>query len=247
MLFEQTLIQKRVPFDIVFDSTLKDLSRYKVLVLADQESIGDRELDLIREFVHNGGGLVAVGTSTIYNERRIRRLDFGLSDLFGCHYPYNGDRPSFTVRNTYGKGRVVYIPRIRPSIPPPPDGFNGTVPGKYWKLPANAGELYAAVKWASGDTLSLEADAPDSVAAELRRRPDGSYVLHLLDYDTGAEHENLDVRLRLPEAVEGYRVTLRSPDFDEDVRLEAKFSGGRFRFRVPALKTYDVILIEPQP
>ncbi len=247
MLFEQTLIQKRVPFEIVFDSTLKDLSRYKVLVLADQESIGDGELELIRAFVRNGGGLVAVGTSTIYTERRIRRLDFGLSDLFGCHYPYDGDRPSSTVRNTYGKGRVVYIPRIRPSVPPPPKGFNGTIPAKYWKLPANAGELYTAVKWASGGALSLEADAPDSVAAELRRRPDGAYVLHLLDYDTGAEHENLDVRLRLLEAAESYRVTLRSPDFDEEIRLEPKVADGRLTFRVPHLKTYDVILIEPQP
>ena len=36
-LYEQVLIQNKIPFDIIFDDQLKDLSKYKVLVLADQE------------------------------------------------------------------------------------------------------------------------------------------------------------------------------------------------------------------
>ncbi len=36
MLFEQEMIQARVPFDIIFDDNLKDLRKYRVLVLADQ-------------------------------------------------------------------------------------------------------------------------------------------------------------------------------------------------------------------
>ena len=36
MLFEQTLIQFHIPFGLVFDQQLRDFSRYKALVLADQ-------------------------------------------------------------------------------------------------------------------------------------------------------------------------------------------------------------------
>ncbi|MCK4967330.1 beta-galactosidase, partial [bacterium] len=67
-LFHQFLIQKRILFDIIFDGHLEDLSKYKVLVLADQESMGDKELELVRKFVKNGGGLIAIGNSTLYTE-----------------------------------------------------------------------------------------------------------------------------------------------------------------------------------
>ncbi len=246
-LFEQTLIQKRVPFDIIFDANLRDLSKYKVLVLADQESVGEKQLDLIRQFVNNGGGLVAVGSATIYNERRIRRLDFGLSDVLNAHFYYNGEKPSSSVKNTYGKGRAIYIPEIVPAVSPPQKGFNGYVPGKYWKLPANAAELYKALRWVSRDGVSLEVAAPDYVAAELRKRDGGNgYVLHLLNYKLGAQCEDLLVKALLPENEGGFDVTLRSPELPKKVRLEAEMRDGRVVFRVPVLKTYDVIVIDPR-
>ena len=41
ILFTQALIQAKVPFDIIFDEHLQDLSRYRALVLADQECLDD--------------------------------------------------------------------------------------------------------------------------------------------------------------------------------------------------------------
>ena len=58
VLFEQSLIQSKVPFAIIFDRHLKDLSKYKVLVLANQDALSDDQLAMIRKFVE-GGGLVA--------------------------------------------------------------------------------------------------------------------------------------------------------------------------------------------
>ena len=54
-LFEQALIQAKVPFDIIFDRHLTDLSRYRVLVLADQECLSDEQMDQVRAFVNRGG------------------------------------------------------------------------------------------------------------------------------------------------------------------------------------------------
>ncbi|PYV26099.1 MAG: hypothetical protein DMG24_07815 [Acidobacteria bacterium] len=59
------MIQALVPFDIIFDDNLKDLRKYRVLVLADQECLDDEKLGLIRKFVENGGSLVATEHSTL--------------------------------------------------------------------------------------------------------------------------------------------------------------------------------------
>jgi len=44
VLFEQTLIQSKIPFAIIFDRQLQDLSKYKVLILADQDALSDEQL-----------------------------------------------------------------------------------------------------------------------------------------------------------------------------------------------------------
>jgi len=69
-LFEQTLIQRQIPFDIIFNNQLKDLSKYSVLVLADQESLSDEQTSLIRDYVNRGGGLVATGNTSLFTEWR---------------------------------------------------------------------------------------------------------------------------------------------------------------------------------
>ena len=87
MLFEQALIQGKVPFDIIFDDNLKDLSKYRVLALPDQECLTDEQMDLIRQFVHGGGGLVATEGTSLYTAWRQRRREFGLKDLLKVEAP----------------------------------------------------------------------------------------------------------------------------------------------------------------
>ena len=118
-LFEQSLIQANVPFAIIFDEQLRDLRRYKVLVLADQDALSNDQISLIRRFVEAGGGLVATGDTSMMNEWRLRREKFGLAELFGFEKP-----PAGPVRRNFGKGRVVYLPRVDPSIAPPPPQMN---------------------------------------------------------------------------------------------------------------------------
>src|SRR6266568_2239882 len=159
MLFEQVLIQEKIPFDIIFDDQLKDLSRSRVLALADQECLSDEKLEWIRNFVREGGGLVATEHSSLYTEWRLRRPDFGLEDLFKVtaplwHGPSTPEDILTTgpVRNTVGRGRVVYLPEVKTDAEKPP---TTAMTSEYWKLPFNEEELTAAVKWAAGQRLSL--------------------------------------------------------------------------------------------
>ncbi len=254
ILAEQLLIQKKIPFDIIFDAHLADLSKYKVLILANQEAMADKEINLIREFVKSGGGLIGTGKSTVYNECKIRRLDFGLSDLFNCHYYHdenyyyektNRGRPSSVVKNEYGKGRVVYLPEIVPSIAPPSGGFQGNVSNKYWKMPENSDELLNAIKWASMDDITLEIDSPDYIVAELLKQKDtGKFMLHLVNYNANEKCSDIGVDIRLPENKQGFKITLYSPDIKEPVSLSSKYANDKLSFTVPEIKKYDLIVIQ---
>ena len=64
----------------------KRLDGFRVLCLANQACLSDEQVESIRRFVSDGGGLVATHETSLYDEKGNRRSDFALADLFGAHY-----------------------------------------------------------------------------------------------------------------------------------------------------------------
>ena len=265
VLFEQTLIQSRVPFDIIFEPHLKDLSRYKVLVLADQDALGDDAVSQIRAFVQNGGGLVATEDTSLLTDWRLRRGKFALADVLGLDRPPlttvpttarlagGFEAPSQTtqpgwdrpVQHAFGAGRSVYIPRIEPSTPPPPAQINYNFGNQYWTLPKNYKDLLSAVEWASDGRLAAGVDAPPSVAAELIARKDSNtWLLHLVNYDFTHPVSGIAVRLRIPAGMKVAEASVESPDFDARETLAATVHDEVASFRVPRLQVYDLVQVK---
>ena len=248
-LFEQALIQAKVPFDVIFD--LKTLSKYRLLVLADQECLSDGEMDLVREGVANGLGLVATGLTSLYTPERKLRRDFGLANLLKIHaHPLHEGEPVTDIirsgppiRSGWMKGRAVYIPEVKPSIPRPVDE---PMTSKYWKLPVNWVEMIDSVKWAAGGNLSLEVQAPLTVTAELLHQKEaGKLVVHLINYDAARHPKVEDIHIRLDARKIGKvkQVSLHSPDVEEVRALPFSESEGRVMFSVPSLETYSVVIV----
>lgn len=245
ILFEQVLIQAKIPFDIIFDNNLKDLSKYSVLVLANQESLRDEQLDLIRNFVEQGGGLVATEGSSLYNEWRRRRQSFGLKELFNVEQPpenTSAAAKSEPVRNHYGQGRVVYIPVIKPSINRQP---SAPMINRYWKLPANWKELVESVKWASGDDLSIEVNAPLTVTMELTKQKD-KLMVHLVNFDVERRPlvKYIKISLKMPDERKVERVSVLSPDEEKSRTVTYTVKNRRILFTVPRLETYNLVVIK---
>ena len=251
MLFEQALIQANVPFDIIFDDNLRDLSKYRVLILADQECLNEEQLNLIRQFVQGGGGLVATEHSSLYTEWRQRRRELGLKDLLKVEAPpwHGGRSPEgllriASVRNLLGRGRVAYIPEVKPSIEKPP---SARMTSEYWKLPVNWKELVDSVKWAAGGRLSLEVTAPLTVVTELMEQKEKRRtLLHLLNYNVAQATpvRGVEVSLPIPAKEKLRKVLLLSPDAETAQPLAAKVSKGRVSFTVPRLETYSLAVIQ---
>jgi len=251
VLFEQALIQGKVPFDIIFDDNLKNLSKYKVLALPDQECLTDQQMDLIRQFVRSGGGLVATEGTSLYTAWRQRRRDFGLKDLLKIDAPHwrGAHEPEAilaipTVHNQVGTGRVVYIPEVKPAIAKP---YGESMTSEYWKLPLNWKEVNDSVKWAAGGEVSLEIVAPNTVAAELTEQKQNKTVMvHLVNYNVAKTPtvNSIQVSLRLAGYQKVRKATLLSPDEEGPRSLAVTQSNGRAVFAVPQLRTYALAVIQ---
>lgn len=250
MLYGQALIQAKVPFDLIYDEHLADLSKYRVLVLADQECLDDEQLKLIRRFVASGGGLVATELTSLLTEWRLRRPDFGLKDLFGVSGPpWRGraapNEPLNTgvVRNHYRSGRAVYVPEVKPAIEKP---RAARMTSQYWKLPVNWQELVEAVRWAANGRLSLEVNAPLTVVAEVtEQKQEGKLLVHFLNYDVARVPNVRDIAadLAVPEGKTVKGVSLLTPDGPGRPDLPYNFRNGRVTFTVPALETYTLVAV----
>lgn len=252
MLFTQALIQARVPFNIVFDRHLTDLSKYRLLVLADQECLSDDQVKLIESYVQNGGGLVATEQSSLYTERFLRRPDFALKSLFKISaLPSQGRSEAEKaleippVQNLIGKGRCSYIPAIQEAIEKPPAQPMGS---RYWKLPLNHVELIEQVRWAAGGKFSLEVDAPNTqaVVAELQDQERQSRrLVHLLNYAAadGNSVNNLIVDVQIPQGQRVGQVSLLTPGGPDISNIPVNVRDGRATFTVPHLETYVLSII----
>ncbi len=253
ILFEQALIQAKILFDLIFDKNLKDLSKYKVLVLADQECLSNEQLDLIRKFVKQGGGLVLTEHTSLYDEWRRRRREFGLNDLMSLEAPewIDSEIPESVLnmeilRKQIGKGRLVYIPEIKPVIVKPPIV---AMSQQYWKLPLNWQDLISSVKWAMNDDLSVKISAPLAVTIELTQNLNKNVLmLHLLNYavENRPVLKNIDVTLKIPAGKKIENVEILSPDREKITRLKYKSTKNRIHFQIPRLEIYNMIVVKLQ-
>lgn len=74
--------------DVVFDNglTLDHLSQYPVVILSRSTCLSDEQCDVLREYVRQGGTLLATMDTSLFDEWGNRRDNFGLADLFGVDY-----------------------------------------------------------------------------------------------------------------------------------------------------------------
>lgn len=256
ILVEQALIQSRVPFQLIFDEQLRNLSQYKVLVLPDSQCLSDEQIAAIKMFVHNGSGLVALGASGLYDEWFRPRSRPGLAELLPSQKPGHtiGEEVHWhelsgpSVRQPYGTGRAVYIPGVQfdGALPPFPPFFS--IENQYWKNPKNAAQIAEAVRWASRESLPVRVTGPDYLVANLvSQASEHRSLLHLVNYNVKnvPAIRGVDVTLRDTEGAKAARIAVISPDAG-DHALTARTEPDGIHFTVPDVRTYSVVVVDWQ-
>jgi putative glycosyl hydrolase-like family 6 (GHL6) protein/glycosyl hydrolase family 42 (putative beta-galactosidase) len=86
--FYQALVEARIPFDMLHDQLLDSdhVSQYRTLILPNIACLSDAQCEQLKQFVRNGGGIVATLETSLYDENGTRRNDFGLAQLFGASF-----------------------------------------------------------------------------------------------------------------------------------------------------------------
>ena len=126
--------EEHLPLSIItdMDLTTEKLAAYKVLVLPNVAALSDSQVEVIRNYVKNGGGLVASCETSLFDELGHPRPNFALADLFGVDYE---GRPS--------------APTKRPELDV---NFSIIVDDRYWAGRQGAAEM----RWGAGDIQTTD-------------------------------------------------------------------------------------------
>jgi hypothetical protein len=79
----KSLIDSHIPWGVVTQRNLSDLSRYQLLILPNVLMMSEEEAAAIREYVRGGGGLYASRYTSLTTEDGRRQPDFLLADVLG--------------------------------------------------------------------------------------------------------------------------------------------------------------------
>ena len=84
----KSLLESHLPTDIIFDETisLEKLKEYPLLFLANVAILSEEEVEIFKDYVAQGGSLVATYETGLYDEYGRARKDFALAELFGANY-----------------------------------------------------------------------------------------------------------------------------------------------------------------
>ncbi|GMV82990.1 MAG: hypothetical protein AMXMBFR7_41740 [Planctomycetota bacterium] len=185
---EQTLIERNIPFDLLFATQLPELERYAAVVLANAECLSDEICARLKSYVERGGGLLLTEQTAQYDAWRRRRPRSALAELFGPAWPSS-------VHVQYGDGRVAYLPELAHAAQPAASPDVWYVFNKYWASVGNAEALLGALHHVAGTppwSIQTQSGRP---LAEAVAAPNGSRIVHVLNLDPQQTLRGLAVTL----------------------------------------------------
>ena len=131
----QALIRARIPYlPVHADHIDRDAQHLSLLVLPNLGVMTDDQIASVKRFVAGGGGLVASGESSLYNEWGDRRSDYALGDVFSAHMEKQDQSGSVaSLRKSAGDTYHTYLrltPELRRNVDGPQTGLEPLVKGK---------------------------------------------------------------------------------------------------------------------
>lgn len=127
----QALIRACIPYlPVHADHIDREAKNLSLLVLPNLGAMTDNQVASVKRFVENGGGLIATGESSLYNEWGDHRSDYALGQLFGAHIDEQQTRSGKSLRKWAGETYHTYLrltPELRKNVDGPQTGMEPQV------------------------------------------------------------------------------------------------------------------------
>ncbi len=134
----EVLNRLHTPWKVVTSST-EDFSGLETLIVCNAAYLAPEETGRLREFVRNGGTLIATGATSLYDVEGCGGKNFALADVFGVDY--TGKRSDSV---TYTGAELIYAEGNVPLARPVPETeVRGTL--TFPDFPVNDPERYASI------------------------------------------------------------------------------------------------------
>ena len=147
----RSLLDAHTPFGVITKRSLADLSKYRVVILADVTMMDEEEVAAIRDYVAGGGALYASAGTWLLRADGVQQQDFMLGDVFGVSCEGETEHEvTYFVPEEEGQELMAAWTKEHPSFLPEPQ----------WRLRLRDGSGTATLA-----TLGL----PYTLHAELRR------------------------------------------------------------------------------
>jgi hypothetical protein len=84
----KALVEGKVPYQIVGEAELsaEQLAKYKLLIMPEAALLDDRQVRTVDAFVHDGGGLISTGRTSLFDGEGHARPSFGLCNILCADY-----------------------------------------------------------------------------------------------------------------------------------------------------------------
>jgi hypothetical protein len=217
---EQTLIENRVPFQIIGGTHLANLSRYRAVVLAGCGALSEEDVEHIRHYVESGGRVCSMGPLATHDRWMRPRQRPALADLPASQV--------VRMANVMDLGAITRACGGDLSLQVAPSSLAS----------ASTAETSAS---APADRDASAAERP-GLCAELMEQPTRR-LIHLVNYRDDGPFERVNVRVRLPDARRPTTVTLAGPNRQADATLAFKQQGPYVSFTIPTIKIYEIAMV----
>ena len=236
VLMEQVLIQHKVPFEIIFDEQINHIDQYRAIILAGQESLSQENIDHLLAYVRKGGTLIFTDNTADYNAWREKRLTNPLISVMGIHYQ------SLTTVRQLDKGKVVFIPKIEPTIPI--RAGKRPFPSSQWVLPKNHETIYHAVIDNLAQGVSIITEAPLTTVMELlNRKKTKETIIHFVNFDFDKKLVPFRVQLKKQYKNKVKSIVFNLHEFDQPQKIKYFEKNGEMIFDVPSMRLYSMIIV----
>lgn len=85
---ESVLMENHIPHDFILEDMVsrEKLGKYDLIILPNVRCMSEKEMELLKNYVHEGGKLMATYETSLYDADGKARKDYGLAELFGVNY-----------------------------------------------------------------------------------------------------------------------------------------------------------------